>query len=376
MEPVAHAVASHQTEPLRAVPSAHTLTVSVVYHLSESGRKALLLSGGDGKGVQRLAVQIPATRLHLVSVGVGGQARLKLQPRFERADGQVVRHDNPPTYDAPPTIDDLFREAARNHELEREFRAERALSRDRRRDADRERRLELAHGFLGDSSQRAMAHPVPTPKRCFLATASGRVMFDAATDIGPAREVPAEACRRFRADLRVRRERNLERRTQELALHQDKMRTVCEWVTQHGSDDQRERLAAGLLPTEEVVDALTAEAFAAVDDVTRYPLDGPARLQAHLRAVTGRSDLVVLPSELHVLGADAASASAGQWAMMRALQSRLPDAEVTLREHRLSWRRDSNLAGLSVFGVLVTRQVGPFILRREFAAPEVPRTTI
>jgi hypothetical protein len=52
-----------------------------------------------------------------------------------------------------------------------------------------------------------MVHPVPTPKRCFMATASGRVMFDAATDVSPARD--ALKYRRFRADLRSRKEQNL-----------------------------------------------------------------------------------------------------------------------------------------------------------------------
>jgi len=71
-----------------------------------------------------------------------------------------------------------------------------------------------------------------------------------------------------------------------------------------------------------------------------------------------------------VVGVDATAASAVQWAVIQQLKSRLPDADVTLREHRLSWRRDPALPGLTVYGVLVTRQVGPFILRREFAVPE------
>ena len=75
-------------------------------------------------------MQVPATRLHLVSVGLGGQARLKLQPHFERVDGQVVRHDSPPVYDAPPTLDDLFDEAAKNHQLAHEFRSARVDSRE------------------------------------------------------------------------------------------------------------------------------------------------------------------------------------------------------------------------------------------------------
>lgn len=364
MESAVHVVTPHSSDSLRAVPNAQTLAASAVYQLSETGRKASLLAGGDGKAVQRLSVQVPATRLHLVTVGLGGQAKLKLQPHFERVDGQVVRRDGPPVFDAPPTLDELFHIAARNHELAREFRSSRSGA----RDEYRERRAEVARAFLGDPSQRAMVRPVPTPRRCFMATSSGRLMFDASLDAGLAAQVPAEAYRRFRADRRAQREDHLKRRAADQALHEEKTRVVAEWVAAHGSEDQRGRHAAGLLPVAEVIDALTDDAFAAVSDLPRYPLDGADRLQAHLRALTG-TNLVVHPSELAITGLNATDASAAEWAVIQQLKSRLPDADVTLREHRLSWRRDPTLPGISLYGVLTTRHLGPFVLRREFAVP-------
>src|SRR5262249_31307968 len=117
MDTAVHAIAPHSSDSLRVVPSGQSLAVSAIYQLSEAGRKASLIAGGDGRAVQRLTVQVPATRLHLVTVGVSGQAKLKLQPHFERVDGQVVRRDSPPVFDAPPTLDELFHLAARNHEL-------------------------------------------------------------------------------------------------------------------------------------------------------------------------------------------------------------------------------------------------------------------
>lgn len=359
------------SEPLRPVASTPALSVTAVYNLSEAGRKASLLAGGDGRGRQQLSVQVPTTRLHLVAVDVNGVARLKLQPRFELADDQrVVRHDNPPTYDVPPTIEDLFKDAARNHELERAYRTERTASRSNRRDADRDRRSLISQDFLSDPSQRAMVHPVPSPTRCFLATAGGRVMFDASSDVGPARELPLEAHRRFRADLRTRKECNLKLRAEQLALHEDKKRVIGEWAATRATDEQRSRQEAGVLPVEEVIEALTEEAFSGLNGQPRYELDGAARLQAHLCAATGRADLVVGPADLQVAGVDASSATSGQWAVVRQLKAALPDADVTLREHRLSWRRDPAQPGLTVFGALVTRHVGPFIVRREFAVPE------
>src|SRR3954464_819252 len=73
---------------LEAVPTAagpastKMLTVTAMYLLSEEGRKASLLDGGDGKAVQQLSLQVPANRLHLVSVDAHGVARLKLRPQF------------------------------------------------------------------------------------------------------------------------------------------------------------------------------------------------------------------------------------------------------------------------------------------------------
>src|SRR5690606_40015680 len=59
-----------------------------------------------------------------------------------------------------------------------------------------------------------------------------------------------------------------------------------------------------------------------------------------------RRDVVVAPSEIEIVGVAATEASAAEWAVMEQLQKRLPDAEVTLREHRLSWRREPTLPAL------------------------------
>ena len=183
--------------PAGAPAATKLLTVTATYLLSEDGRKASLLDGGDGKAVQQLSLQVPANRLHLVSVDAHGVARLKLRPRYRfDGDNAIVRVDAAPTYDAPPDVEELFREAARNHQLERAYHAERQAAKTKRREADHERRVAVAKAFLADPSRRALSHPTPTPKRCVLETEDSRVFFDADTDVPPAREVPAEAHRR------------------------------------------------------------------------------------------------------------------------------------------------------------------------------------
>src|SRR5438067_425757 len=133
------------------VDASRTLAVTATYVLTEEGRKASLLGGGDGRAVQELNLQVPDNRLHLVTVDANGVARLKLRPRYRLGDGQrVVRIDSPPEFDAPPSMEDLFGEAARNHQLEPTFHAERRAGRSSPRDAARENRAAVAEAFLGD----------------------------------------------------------------------------------------------------------------------------------------------------------------------------------------------------------------------------------
>lgn len=352
-------------EPVRA------LAVTASFMLSEDGRKTSLLAGGDGRAVQQIPVQVPANRLHLVSVDKQGVARLKLQPRYE-VDGEqrVIRIDSPPTYDAPPTIDDLFRAAARNHELERTYLTERNVARAKRLETEREFRERIGLAFLNDPAQRALVHPPPTPRRCCVITEQRRILFTTDGDIGSAQKVPAEAHRRFRADLRLRHERTRQERTEQLALHEEKKRFVAEWMAIHGTQEQQVRQAAGVLPMEEAVQAITDQAFSGLGHHSLYLHDGAERLQAFLRPRRQYADAVVIQPDLAVASSNAIKATRDQWALVQELQNAKPDASVTLRVHRLSWKHDQSAPVLTMFGVLVTCKVGPFALRREYLAPE------
>ena len=350
---------------------AKTLTVTVTYFLSEDGRKASLLAGGDGRARQELTVQVPANRLHLVTVDSEGVARLKLRPRYEvDAEQRIRRIDEIPTYDAPPTIDDLFGDAARNHQLERTYESERRAFKQRRRDADRERRERLAQAFLADQGQRALLHPAPTPKRSYLATGTGRMLFDAGTDIGLAREVLAEAHRRFRADLRSRRERNLQERSAQLALHEDKKRIIAEWIAAHGTAEQKARQAAGALPMDEAIAAMTDQAFSKLADRPQYRQDGADRLQAHVNSFPEHLNAVITRPDIVVTSSDVGQMTAGQFAVVQDVKALMPDATVTLRMHKIAWKRDPRLSLPPVFGVLVTQRLEPFTFRREYAVTE------
>src|SRR5262249_41598717 len=150
-------------------------------------------------------------------------------------------------------------------------------------DVTRSWRTQAAESFLRDTAQRALVHPSPTVRRCVIATERGRLEFDAKRDRGVARDVPPEALRRFHADLRARRERAAQTIVEFYSTYAEKQRLAREWMGDKGTSDQRARLAAGVLPLEEAVEAMTDEAFGALDHLPRYQSDGVARLQAHLR---------------------------------------------------------------------------------------------
>jgi hypothetical protein len=356
---------------------ARTLSVTATYLLSEDGRKASLLSGGDGHAVQQITLQVTANRLHLVSVDKHGVARLKLRPRFERDEERgLVRIDAAPLYDAPQTIDELYRAAAKNHELETAYYAERAAQRSRRSDDDRARRESVAEAFLADKGRRAVAHPPPSPKRCYVITDRGRLLFDVTADQGIAKEVPPEAHRRFRSDLRAKEERDRQTRSEQLALHEEKKRFIADWIAANGTDEQKARQAAGVLPMAEAIEGITDQAFAVNGQLPLYTRDGADRLQRFLRESMGTDDIVVTPSDVAVRSGHAVKATATQWAVVRSLQSLVPDATVVLREHVLSSRRHQDSASLTVFGVLVTKPHGPFVLRREYLVDVVQQPAV
>jgi len=350
--------------------SGRTLTVTAVYHLSEEGRKASLLDGGDGRAVQDVRLAVPTNRFHLVSVDADGAARLKLQPRyFLDEDQNVRRSDGPPVYDVPPSPEDLLRDAARNHQLERAYNVEQAEKKSKRRDEQFELHEKLAEQFLTDPTMRALEHPKPTHRQCHLQRGRRQILFDARIGHGLARQVPPEAYRRFTADLRERRERNMARRAEQLALHEEKRRAIADWVERCGTSDQKARHAAGLLPLQEALEGLADEAFAVVGDRPRYVRDGVERLQAHLRQFPDYANVVISPLELLVVSTQAESVTVEQWALKQHLETILPNAQLSFRVHRLSWKTDPRAPALTQFGVLVTDRSGPFTLRREYLAP-------
>src|SRR5215203_2315230 len=386
MDAIAHAATRrlesslHVVETPKAVESTRTLSVTADYRLSEAGRKASLLSGGNGHAEQRVKIAVPLTRLHLVYVDNNGVARLKLRPQFKlNTDQRIVKIKFAPVYDHPPTLDELLQDAARNHELERAYHAQRTTSQTAKRETLVEWRNQVALEFLGDPNRRAVVYPPPSKRRCQVMTDRGPVDFDAKRDMGIARQVPLEAFRRFENDVRIRHGQGADQRTRNLAKHAERRQMMREWIAVHGSHDQRERLSAGVLPFKEFVDALAEVTFRPLSHLAPYETDGAARMQEQLRQLPGHASVAVTPNDLSVVTRLLPTATAIQWSLVNEIRRTIPAAEVQLRERSLAWTRDAHAPRLRLVSALVSTRVGPVLLRREFqvpdSAPDVPART-
>lgn len=370
-----HAVGT--STPAIPLESARTLSVTADFRLSETGRKASLLNGGNGRAEQRVKIAVPLPRLHLVHVDANGVARLKLRPQFKMSpDHRVIKIKLAPVYDHPPTIDELFQDAARNHELERAYHAQRTTAQAAKRETLDEWRNQVALEFLGDPNRRAVVYPPPSKRRCQVMTDRGPVHFDAKRDMGVARQIPLEAFRRFDNDVRIRHGRGADQRSRNLAVHAQRQQMMHEWIAVHGTYDQRERLSAGVLPFDEFVDALTEVTFQPLSHLTPYQTDGAARMQEQLRQLPGHADVIVTPNDLSVVTRLLPTASAIQWSTVNEIRSLIPGAQVQLRERSLAWTRNADAPKVRLVSALVTTRVGPVLLRREFhvpdSAPDVP----
>lgn len=373
-----HAVPPPPTPP--STEGARTLTVAADYRLSQAGQKAALLTGDDGRAEQHVTLAVPATRLHLVRVTARGMAHLKLRPQFRlNAEQRIVRVNARPVYDHPPTLDELLQDAARNHELEHAFYGQQATTNTGRREAHLQWLEETAQEFLADPTRRAILHPAPTARQCAIQTTKGLVHFDVHRNAGVARQVPPDALRRFQNDRRIRQGQAVIQCEHDVAVQAERREAMEAWILAHGTPDQRERLAAGVLPRSEWLAAVADIAFAPVAGLPIYDANGARCLQAFLRERPAFASAVVTHDDLVVATKPLAAATPVQWAWFQHMRRAFPHADVKLRERELSWSRDRQAPHHRSVAIVVTIREGVIKLRREFAvpdtAPEVPERT-
>ena len=151
-----------------------------------------------------------------------------------------------------------------------------------------------------------------------------------------------------------------------------------EWIAVHGSHDQRERLAAGMLPFKSTCTRSPTQRSAA-GTPHAVPTDGATRLQEQLRQLAGPRRRDRHAERSVGRHASAPDGLGVQWALVNEIRSVMPDAQVQLRERSLAWTRDPHAPKLRLVTALVTTKVVLLLLRREFhvpdSAPDAPART-
>ncbi|MPY90865.1 MAG: hypothetical protein GEU99_23495 [Luteitalea sp.] len=359
-----------------SVMSQASLTVSATYWLSEAGRRSSLVTGGNGRARQRLTIRVRAADMELVHVDPRGRATLRLSPRFVQhpQTGRWQRLDDPRLFDDVPSEDELLAEAHAVHDARQQFEAQRAAERATRDAAILAAKTALAQQFLADPNARAIAYPAPNKIRAWLPGPNDRRVQFRVTDPDPLCRVPAEARQRFERDQEARRTIKQQRRTEQERHEEAKRATLAAWVHAHGTEEQRRRFAAGLLPIDDLREAITAHFFAPLDAFPVYALDGLERLHARFREDPRYADIRIAPEELSVSSHAAGQATAAQWQRMAELRAALPGANVYLRKHTIAWKADPGAPTAHTYSLLVTLKFGALTLRRAYAAPSTRET--
>jgi hypothetical protein len=126
------------------------------------------------------------------------------------------------------------------------------------------------------------------------------------------------------------------------------------WVAERGTDNQRGRHALGLLPEDEILDAIRSEAFAPLDEFARYK-----KLEADDLRHEDCYGTVGFAVD------DATEISADQWDMMAKIRALVPSATLTAREH-IADCKDCD-ATETRYSLRVAITMGEFDFTREYA---------
>jgi len=146
---------------------------------------------------------------------------------------------------------------------------------------------------------------------------------------------------------------------------------LAEWVVTHGTENQRQRFARGMLPESEILDGIAHQAFRSLAD---FPPFRPVRADEVIREAEGQLGDFAESAGVDFRVHQVAKCSAELFNILRAIEEAIqaehPDATCTLRRH-IGWIRgydDEDDPEVVQFGVLVGLKVGELALSREYAA--------
>ena len=157
-------------------------------------------------------------------------------------------------------------------------------------------------------------------------------------------------------DKKANRERWAKRKAEEESDRLKKKEQIATWVAEKGTESQKARLTEDLLPEKEIVDEIRNDAYRPLDGYDRYEKITTSDV---CDCEYGYCDVVFDVKDKH-------EATEDEFDLMQEFKKFMPDATVTLREHK-GESEDCENTFTSV-GVMVKIKVGGFNFSREYAA--------
>jgi hypothetical protein len=187
--------------------------------------------------------------------------------------------------------------------------------------------------------------------------------------LAEAKRLAAEHNAALKAEDAARQEKN-ERLASERA--ERRKAQIDAWVAEHGDENQQARHAVRLLPEDEVLYGMRADAFAALNEFPRYAKLTKAEVYSEfgIEVYSGEDDYA---PKVEFSAADATSATAEEFATLQMIQHATTIGRIaklnpraTLREHT---GEVDDYGKVSRKSVLVELTVGEFTFSREYACP-------
>lgn len=140
-----------------------------------------------------------------------------------------------------------------------------------------------------------------------------------------------------------------------LAKEAERAAQISNWVAEFGTESQKKRYAAGLLPEKEVIDGIRAQAFSPLDDFPRY------------QKIKGKEfcECYGMDRDFSFNAEECSEATEEEFDLIEKIQATVPSATVTLRLHTGECSECGRK--LERKSVLVKMTIGEFDISREYA---------
>lgn len=315
------------------------------YQLTQKGQRVHLLQGGDGGMFQYVKGDISladaeALGLHFSNRSLSADRITLTTSARKYGRGSEFSEKQ---FDAPLTFEEALAEALATRQ------AKLAVIAAEKAEMDAAKQAAL------DGTARVY-RPIGSSKGAIVRVGDREFRF---TDDA---ELEALLTQREAAAKAAREAEEARKEAEEARRRAAKDAQIAAWVAEHGTQNQKERWAAGLLPAREIDKAMEDHAFAPAANLPLFPRIEAGDIEHESGCASEWDDDAW---DLDCESADAASCTADEFESLKRIRELFPDAEVSIKRHTCSCSKCK--ADETRSGVFVKLTVGAFTFNREFA---------